>query len=113
MKSWLIYIGFRLSIHAASAHSPCRLIADNHQTVTPFATQTMDQPAGLFMGQTAGFASAIAQNRPALLFQVTRHQTNAAGTPRAPLAAFEFRFALLEKGFDAFVFVFAGKAERE
>ena len=81
--------------------------------MTPFAAQPVDQAAGFFMCQTAGFASAITQNRPALFFQVTRHQTNAGRDARAPLAAFEFRFTLLEKGLDAFVFIFTGKAERE
>jgi hypothetical protein len=34
--------------------------------VTAFAAKSMNQAAGFFMSQAAGFASAIAQHRPML-----------------------------------------------
>jgi hypothetical protein len=41
--------------------------------VTAFATESMNQTAGFFMVQPAGFTGAIAQDRPKRFFQVTRH----------------------------------------
>jgi hypothetical protein len=46
----------------------CRFVCNDTQAVTPFAAESMNQAAGFFVSQTAGFASAIAQNRPKLSF---------------------------------------------
>ena len=56
-------------------HPACRFVGDDAQAVTAFPTESVHQAPRLFMGQSVGFAAAIAQHRPAWLFQVTRHRT--------------------------------------
>ena len=45
-------------------HSARRFISDDAQTMTAFPAEPMHQAPRVFMCQTAGFASAIAQHRP-------------------------------------------------
>ena len=59
----------------SSCHSIGGFVGNNAQAVTAFPTEPVHEAARLFMGQSVGFAAAIAQHGPAWLFQVTRHQT--------------------------------------
>src|SRR3954468_22749323 len=93
----------------SSSHSSCRFVGDNAQAVTAFPTESVHQAPRLFMGQSVGFAAAIAQHRPAWLFQVTRHRTKCGQRCPRPLAAFEFRFSFLEESSHAFILVFTRK----
>jgi hypothetical protein len=75
-------VGFEsFGIHPARG-----FIADDYQAVTALATEPVNQAAGVFMSQAAGFASAIAQNGPTRFFQVTRHKPNAGRDARAPFS---------------------------
>src|SRR5229473_3808652 len=81
-----------------------------------FAGETMNQTTRLFMSQISSFTSAVAQHRPALRLKFARHlfEKMRAECLRSRLSlALKLRLPFFQKRLHAFIFVFAGKGERE